>query len=108
MDDAVPHKIRAIYMKGIYNPKAVDLTDRILNGNRNIQLLKVYERLTKEFPASEFDALVVIEHPNLLTPERLQEVLAPHPAEGMEAYPVSTYVNRPVNDGPECVVRIAV
>jgi putative SOS response-associated peptidase YedK len=42
-----------------------------------------------------------------MTAERLQEVLVPHPAEGMEAYPVSTYVNKPVNDGPQCIARFA-
>jgi len=44
--------------------------------------------------------------PAPLTPERLQEVLAPHPSGGMEAYPVSTYVNKPANDGPECIKRV--
>jgi len=44
--------------------------------------------------------------PEPLTPERLQDLLAPHPAEGMEAYPVSTYVNKPINDGPECIARV--
>lgn len=37
---------------------------------------------------------------------RLQELLAPHPAEGMEAYPVSRFVNSPRNDGPECIARV--
>jgi putative SOS response-associated peptidase YedK len=45
--------------------------------------------------------------PQPLQPERLQELLVPHPAEEMEAYPVSTCVNSPRNDGPECIARIA-
>jgi putative SOS response-associated peptidase YedK len=41
-----------------------------------------------------------------LAPEKLQDLLAPCPANEMEAYPVSTYVNNPRNEGPECVVRL--
>jgi len=33
----------------------------------------------------------------------LQPLLRPFPAEGMRAYPVSTFVNRPANEGPECI-----
>jgi putative SOS response-associated peptidase YedK len=33
----------------------------------------------------------------------LSDLLAPYPPERMSAYPVSTYVNKPENEGPECV-----
>jgi putative SOS response-associated peptidase YedK len=33
----------------------------------------------------------------------LREMLAPLPADKLEAYPVSTIVNSPRNDSPECV-----
>lgn len=35
--------------------------------------------------------------------EQLQELLRPYPEEEMTAYPVSRYVNKPSNEGPECV-----
>jgi putative SOS response-associated peptidase YedK len=35
---------------------------------------------------------------------RLQALINPFPAERMEAYPVSTLVNNPANDRPECVL----
>jgi len=35
--------------------------------------------------------------------EILQEVLQPYSADEMTAYPVSTVVNKPANDSPECV-----
>jgi putative SOS response-associated peptidase YedK len=38
--------------------------------------------------------------------DRLDHLLQPHPPAGMEAYPVSTRVNSPRNDDPECVRRI--
>jgi len=38
------------------------------------------------------------------TPEKLLHLIKPFPADSMSAYPVSTLVNAPVNDRPECVV----
>lgn len=35
--------------------------------------------------------------------ERLESLLRPYPSEEMTAYPVSTRVNNPANDSPECV-----
>lgn len=35
--------------------------------------------------------------------EQLQPLLGPFPAAGMEAYPVSTFVNSPGNDTPRCI-----
>ena len=39
-------------------------------------------------------------------PETLTALLRPCPAEGMEAYPVSSYVNSPRNIGPDCVAPL--
>jgi len=39
--------------------------------------------------------------------EKLQGFLRPYPADEMEAYPVSTAVNNPRADSPECIVRVA-
>jgi len=36
-------------------------------------------------------------------PTDMQGLLAPYPAEAMSAHPVSTLVNSPVNDRPECI-----
>jgi putative SOS response-associated peptidase YedK len=38
------------------------------------------------------------------TPDSLQQLIKPYPAEEMAAYPVSTVVNNPKNDRAECVV----
>lgn len=37
---------------------------------------------------------------------RIQDLLRPYPSEEMEIYPVSTRVNKPANDNPECITRI--
>jgi putative SOS response-associated peptidase YedK len=41
--------------------------------------------------------------PAIEDPEQLTQLLGPFPAAGMEAYPVSTYVNSPGNDTPRCI-----
>jgi putative SOS response-associated peptidase YedK len=40
------------------------------------------------------------------TPENLNPLIKPYPAEEMAAYPVSTLVNNPKNDRAECVVPV--
>lgn len=45
--------------------------------------------------------------PGPVARDRLAELLVPYPAAGMEAFPVSSHVNRPGNDDPECVVRFS-
>lgn len=41
--------------------------------------------------------------PAVEEPDRLQPLLLPFPAEEMDAYPVSRWVNRPQNDDPRCI-----
>jgi putative SOS response-associated peptidase YedK len=38
--------------------------------------------------------------------DKLNDLLAPYPAEEMTAYPVSTVVNNPRNDTPECIIPL--
>jgi putative SOS response-associated peptidase YedK len=44
--------------------------------------------------------------PSPQTPENLLPLLKSYPAEQMNAYPVSTQVNKPENDNPELVVQV--
>ena len=43
---------------------------------------------------------------SLADPESLKHLLVPFDAEAMKVCPVSSYVNRPTNEGPECIVPI--
>lgn len=45
--------------------------------------------------------------PTPQTPDKLLHLIKPFPADAMAAYPVSTLVNKPANDRPECVVPAA-
>lgn len=78
-------------------------TCTIITTSPNELVANLHDRMPVILPPPLFEEWL---EPMPMTPERLQEVLAPHPAKGMEAYPVSTYVNKPVNDGPECIVRV--
>lgn len=44
--------------------------------------------------------------PTPQTPDKLQHLIKPFPTDNMSAYPVSTLVNKPGNDQPECVVPL--
>jgi putative SOS response-associated peptidase YedK len=44
---------------------------------------------------------------NLQDREALQRLLRPFPPDEMAAYPVSTFVNAPRNEGPQCVEKVA-
>ena len=54
-------------------------------------------------PSSAYDLWL---DPSTQEAERLQPLLQPYPSEEMTAYPVSTRVNNPANDHPECVEPI--
>lgn len=45
--------------------------------------------------------------PTLHDPDRLQSLLHPYPATAMEAFAVSSAVNRPSHDAPDCIQPIA-
>jgi len=77
-------------------------TCTIITTTPNALIADLHDRMPVILPPTHFAKWL---EPQPLAPERLQELLVPHPDDGMEAYPVSTYVNKPVNDGPECVVR---
>jgi putative SOS response-associated peptidase YedK len=68
-----------------------------------------------ELMASIHDRMPVILHPREYarwldsapqTPEHLQPLIKPYPADDMTAYPVSTLVNKVTNDTPELVVPV--
>jgi putative SOS response-associated peptidase YedK len=69
----------------------------------NELMAKLHHRMPVILPPALFDEWL---EPAPLAPNRLPDILVPHSAEGMQAYPVSTYVNKPGNDGPECLAPV--
>jgi putative SOS response-associated peptidase YedK len=78
-------------------------TFTILTTTPNDLIAGLHDRMPVILPPDAYSEWL---EPKPLPPERLQSLTAPHPHEDMEAYPVSTHVNRPANDDPECIVRL--
>jgi len=79
-------------------------TCTIITTTPNALIGKLHDRMPVILPAGRYTEWL---EPQPLSPERLNDLLVPNSAEGMEAYPVSTYVNKPVNGGPQCIARLA-
>jgi putative SOS response-associated peptidase YedK len=73
----------------------------ILTTSPNALMEAIHNRMPVILPESAYAQWI---EPAPLTPERLLPLLQPYPADGMIAHPVSTLVNSPANDRPECIV----
>ncbi len=78
-------------------------TCTIITTTPNQLIAQMHERMPVILQPADFAEWL---KPEPLAADRLKELVAPHPADEMEAYPVSTFVNKPVNDTQECMVRI--
>lgn len=97
---------RPFFFAGIYEPAdgPRPATYAILTTRANELMATIHSRM----PA-------ILENENAcrwmttgsLTAENVMTLTAPHPATDMEAVPVSTLVNSPAHDVPECLVPVA-
>ncbi len=78
-------------------------TCTIITTTPNQLIAEMHERMPVILNPADFAEWL---KPEPLAQDRLKELVAPHPADEMEAYPVSTFVNKPVNDTQECMARI--
>jgi len=72
----------------------------IITTQPNELLLPIHNRMPVILPSSAYEAWLA---PEEKSPAELNSLLAPFPAEYMEAYPVSTIVNSPKHDNPDCI-----
>jgi len=63
----------------------------------------IHNRMPLILPEEAYDLWL---EPGEARSETLQALLQPYPAQEMEAFPVSTLVNSPSNDVPDCVLPI--
>ena len=78
-------------------------TCTIITTTPNDLIANLHDRMPVILPPDHFSEWL---EPAPLTSAGLQDLLVPHTADGMEAYPVSTYVNKPANDDSECIARV--
>jgi putative SOS response-associated peptidase YedK len=76
------------------------LSSSIITTEPNPLLAPIHNRMPVILPASAHEQWLT---PGEKAPQELNTLLTPYPAELMDAYPVSTYVNRPANDSPQCI-----
>jgi putative SOS response-associated peptidase YedK len=74
----------------------------IITCEANAVLAPVHNRMPVILPSGLYDAWLDPATP----PAALDAMLVPYPAEGIHAFPVSTYVNSPGRDGPECIAPV--
>ena len=72
----------------------------ILTTTSNEVVGRIHDRMPVILNPTDYDRWL---DPSIQEPEVLKPLLRPYPADEMMAYPVSTRVNNPANDSPECV-----
>jgi putative SOS response-associated peptidase YedK len=75
------------------------LTCAIVTCDANDLVARVHDRMPVILPAEARGAWLARDG----SPAALADLLRPYPADAMEAYPVSSLVSAPRNDGPECI-----
>ncbi len=97
---------RSFFMAGIYEnaTEVRPATFAILTTRANELMARIHNRMPAIVDDDEARRWLA---PGGLTPEDVGRLTAPHAAEEMEAVSVSSIVNNPRNDGPECIVPVA-
>lgn len=80
------------------------LSCTIITTTPNDLLAELHNRMPVILPAEAYEQWL---DPDEQPPQRLDGLLRPYPADLMVAYPVSTLVNNPKNDSPECILPAA-
>ena len=75
----------------------------IITCDPNPFLKRIHHRMPVILPKSDYEQWLA---PGEQSAQALQPLLKPYTDQEMEAYAVSTFVNRPVNDSPECVAPL--
>jgi putative SOS response-associated peptidase YedK len=79
-------------------------TCTILTTTPNELVQPIHDRMPVILPSSAYSVWL---DPTVRDVEPLQALLTPYPAAEMIAYPVSTRVNTPAYDSPECIAALA-
>jgi putative SOS response-associated peptidase YedK len=76
----------------------------ILTTRANELLEPVHDRMPVILHQKDYDLWLA---PQVQTPEMVQQLLQPYPSEAMTAYAVSTIVNNPKYDRPDCIQAVS-
>jgi putative SOS response-associated peptidase YedK len=76
----------------------------IITTEPNDVMRPIHDRMPVILPDEEYARWLDSKNEDV---EELQELLRPYPAEEMAAFPITTFVNSPRNDGPECIAKLS-
>jgi putative SOS response-associated peptidase YedK len=79
-------------------------TCTILTTAPNVLLAEIHDRMPVILRPEDYDLWL---DPGVTDPARVAELLKPYDARQMRKYPVSDFVNRTENEGPECGREVA-
>lgn len=83
------------------SPQGEEITScTILTTKCNELLEPIHERMPVILQPQDYSLWL---DPQVQTPEPLQQLLHPYPSEAMMAYPVTTVVNSPKHNSPDCI-----
>ena len=86
------------------SPSGEEITScTILTTTANEVLQPIHDRMPVILAASDYNLWL---DPQQQQPEVLQQLLRPYPSSAMTSYPVSTLVNKPQHNTPECIMPI--
>jgi putative SOS response-associated peptidase YedK len=75
-------------------------TGCILTTSPNDLVKPIHDRMPVILPKNQYQTWL---SPDEVKPEMIQPLMIPYPANEMQAYPVSTFVNSPKNNSPQCI-----
>jgi putative SOS response-associated peptidase YedK len=75
----------------------------IITTEPNAVVAPIHNRMPVILPREAYDRWL---SPEEQSPRALQSLLGPYPGDEMMAHPVSTYVNSPAHEGPQCVAPL--
>lgn len=79
-------------------------TCTIITTEANEELEPIHNRMPVILNPEDYDTWL---DPDNQDTAELQSLLLPFPSEAIEAYPISTHVNKPANDSPECIAPVS-
>lgn len=98
--DTVPFAMAGLWDRWDKGEGTALETFTILTTEPNRLVAEVHQRMPVILRPADFDLWL---DPVQEVSKELDELTRPFPAEEMDGYPVSTYVNNPANDSPRCV-----
>jgi putative SOS response-associated peptidase YedK len=101
--DRLPFAFAGLYSTWQPQDGEIIPTCTIITTEANEVMIPIHKRMPVILESTDYDLWL---DPTVQEPELLQPILQPYNSDKLKAYPVSTLVNNPRNDTPECLKSI--